>query len=272
MREGASVILNGAQILNNNGPTDGGGVIWGGGYLEINEGTKISGNYCPGLAGVIRMVSSCNMTMNGGSITNNKTASNGGVIWGSGKSIYNFNGGEMAYNEALGAGGAIYAGNDSVFNISGTFEIHDNKAKNSGAIRLTNGCQFIMTGGSFYNNVGTEDVSIYTWNAPVSMTGGTFADEMYVQNGNGITIGKANITGIIHYDLGTAHNTAALASEFNAFRFTVNEGNANFASFNLKPASGYVYTEGDEEKLICLNEGYTTYWDEATSSFRLMAD
>ena len=33
-----------------------------------------------------------------------------------------------------------------------------------------------------------------------------------------------------------------------------------------------VFTVGDEAKLVCLNEGYSTYWDAATSSFRLKAN
>ena len=51
----------------------------------------------------------------------------------------------------------------------------------------------------------------------------------------------------------------------------MNESASNFSKFNFKPASGYVYTEGDEAKLVCMNPGYETYWDATTSTFRLMA-
>ena len=70
---------------------------------------------------------------------------------------------------------------------------------------------------------------------------------------------------------GTLSFLFLLATEFNSFKFTVNESAANFAQFNFKPAAGYTYTEGDEAKLICMNEGYSTYWDAATSTFRLQA-
>ena len=39
----------------------------------------------------------------------------------------------------------------------------------------------------------------------------------------------------------------------------------------LDPADGYVYTEGDELKLVCLNDGYETYWDAEAKVFRLKA-
>ena len=87
-----------------------------------------------------------------------------------------------------------------------------------------------------------------------------------------MTLGNAEIDGVINYNLGTNHNTAYLAAEFASFKFTVNESAANFAQFNFKPATGYTYTEGDEAKLVCMNEGYTTYWDAANGIFKLMAD
>lgn len=50
-----------------------------------------------------------------------------------------------------------------------------------------------------------------------------------------------------------------------------NETDEYFANFNFKPAEGYTYTAGDEVKLVCLNDGYTVYWDAATGTFRLQS-
>jgi hypothetical protein len=36
-------------------------------------------------------------------------------------------------------------------------------------------------------------------------------------------------------------------------------------------SADYTYAEGDETKLVCLNDGYVTYYDQATNSFRLKA-
>ena len=86
-----------------------------------------------------------------------------------------------------------------------------------------------------------------------------------------MTIGEADIAGVIYFDLSTNHNTAYLAENFNGFSFRVNEEDEHFSNFNFKPATGYTYVSGDEAKLICLNDGYTVYWDTATNTFRLKA-
>ncbi len=267
-RGGGTLTLNGGEIINNSSDS---GAIWGGGNITVNSG-KINNNASTGIGGAIRMVSNCNLTMNGGEISNNKAAGDGGAIWGYGSSTYNFNGGKMNNNESAGTGGAIYTGTYSVINISGDFELCDNKAANSGAIRLTDHTSMNMTGGTVSGNTQNGDSNAFnTWNNTISITGGTLKDNMSFVGGLGLTIGAADIDGVIAYGLSTNHNTAYLAADFNGFKFTVNEGAANFANFNFKPATGYTYTAGDEAKLVCMNTGYETYWDAATSTFKLQA-
>ena len=268
-RIGATLTINGGEVINN---SSGGGAIWGGGHITMNAG-KISNNSSTGIAGAIRMVSSCNLTMNGGEISNNTAATDGGAIWGYGSSTYNFNGGKMNGNTSAGTGGAIYTGTYSVINISGDFELCNNTAANSGAIRLTDHTSMTITGGKISGNTqnGNESNAFNTWQNSISITAGELADNMSYFGGLGLTIGAADIDGVIAYNLSTNHNTAYLAKEFNSFKFTVNESNANFANFNFKPAADYVYTEGDEDKLVCKNVGYETYWDTATGTFRLQA-
>lgn len=262
------LVINGGEIINN---ASGSGAVWGGGAIILNAG-KISNNSSTGFAGAIRMVSACNLTINGGEINHNKAAGDGGVIWGSGSSTYTFTGGEMAYNVSGGVGGAIYTGTYSNINISGTFEMHDNSATNSGAIRLTDHTSLTMTGGKIYNNKQNGESNAFnTWNNSMTIVGGEIWDNFVFIGGLGLTIGAADIEGVISYNLSTNHNTAYLAADFKGFSFTANEGEANFANFNFKPAAGYTYTEGDEDKLVCLNDGYETYWDAATGTFRLQA-
>ena len=105
----------------------------------------------------------------------------------------------------------------------------------------------------------------------IDITGGVITDDFGYSGGLDLTWGMAQVNGKIHFSLGTNHNTAYLAEEFGALNFTVNTSAANFAQFNFKPAAGYTYTEGDEAKLVCLTEGYETYWDANTSTFRLRA-
>ena len=218
------------------------------------------------------MVGSSNLTMNGGEISNNTAAGDGGAIWGHGSSTYNFNGGKMNGNTSAGTGGAIYTGTYSVINISGDFELCDNTAANSGAIRLTDHTSMTITGGKISGNTQNGDSNAFnTWNNTISITAGELEDDMSYVGGLSLTIGAAEIDGVIAYALSTNHNTAYLTADFNGFKFTVNEADTNFANFNFKPAAGYTYTAGDEEKLVCMNEGYETYWDAATGTFRLQA-
>ena len=269
-RGGGTLTLNGAQIIKN---SSGSGAIWGGGHIIVNEGSKINNNSSTGIAGAIRMVGSCNLTMNGGEISNNTAAGDGGAIWGYGSSTYNFNGGKMSGNTSAGTGGAIYTGTYSVINIGGDFEMKDNKAANSGAIRLTDHTSMNMTGGVISGNTQNGESNAFnTWNNSISITGGTINDDFSYVGGLGLTIGKADINGVVSYDLATNHNTAYLAKDFEGFKFKVNTESSNFASFNFKPASDYTYTAGDENKLVCMNDGYVTYWDAATNTFRLKAN
>ena len=270
-RGGGSLTLNGAKIINN---TSAAGAIWGGGNITINEGTVISNNHATSIGGAIRMVDGNNaitFTMNGGKINNNYSNGTGGAIWGGNKAIYNLKGGEIAYNGAASAGGAIWTGTYETYNISGTFSMHDNTAGElAGGIRFCNYASLNMTGGEIYNNTvnGTSN-AFYLNNNSASITGGKIADDFGYSGGLGLTIGAADIDGVIAYNLATNHNTAYLASDFNAFKFTVNESAANFSQFNFKPAGGYTYTTGDEAKLICMNAGYETYWDATNGVFRL---
>ena len=268
-RIGATLTINGGEVVYNRSAS---GAVWGGGHIVMNDG-KISHNSSTGLAGAIRMVSSCSLTMNGGEISNNTAAGDGGAIWGYGSSTYHFNGGKMNGNTSAGTGGAMYTGTYSVIHISGDFELCNNTAANSGAIRLTDHTSMTITGGKISGNTQNGDSNAFnTWNNSISITAGELEDNMSYVGGLTLTIGAAEIDGVIAYDLSTNHNTAYLAAEFNSFKFTVDETNANFANFNFKPAAGYTYTVGDEAKLVCQNAGYSTYWDAATGTFRLQAD
>ena len=270
-RVGAQLIINGGEIINNYSSA---GAIWGGGAITLNSG-KVNNNH-GGIGGAIRVVTNCNgkdgvfFTMNGGEMNHNLSDAVGGAIWaGASKSnnVYVLNGGEMAYNYSPVGGGAIYAGYYETVKIGGTFKMHDNSAPLAGAIRFHDHVSFVMTGGEIYNN---GDNSLFLLNNSASITGGVIRDTFSYGGGLGLTMGNVQIESV-YYDLSTNHNTAYLAKEFNSFKFSVNEGNANFAQFNFKPNAEYVYVEGDEAKLICLNQGYETYWDAQTSTFRLKA-
>ena len=268
-RTGGTLTLNGGEIINNHSAA---GAIWGGGAITINSG-KVNGNH-GGIGGAIRVVTNIGtvLTMNGGEMNHNLSDNVGGAIWaGTSQSnnVYVLNGGEMAYNYSPVTGGAIYAGYYETVKIGGTFKMHDNAAPVYGAIRFHDHASFVMTGGEIYNN---GENSLFLNNNSASITGGKITDSFGYNGGLGLTWGEAEVDGVINYNLGTNHNTAYLAETFNTLKFTVNQSAANFSQFNFKPADGYTYTEGDEAKLVCMNDGYSTYWDAATGTFRLQAN
>ena len=239
-RTGGKLVIDGGEIINNHADA---GAIWGGGQIIMNSG-KVNGNH-GGIGGAIRVVTNVG-------------------------NVLTMNGGEMNHNYSDGNGGAMYAGYYETVKIGGDFKMHDNAcAEGSGsAIRFHNHATLEMTGGEIYNH---GENALYLNNNSATITGGKIEGSFGYNGGLGLTMGNAEIDGVINYNLATNHNTAYLAEEFGSFKFTVNASAANFAQFNLKPAAGYTYTEGDEAKLVCMNEGYETYWDAATSTFRLRA-
>lgn len=266
-RVGATLTLDGGKVINN---TSNAGAIWGGGNITINSGA-ISYNSSTGLAGAIRMVNNCNLTMNGGEISNNYAITNGGAIWGYNASTYNLNGGKIYGNTAGEVAGFLLTGDSSTINIGGDVEIFNNTAKDCGAIRFTTYTKLNMTGGKIYDNSSLNSPTwngFYGYNVAANITGGQIDDDFCLQTGYYCTVGGSVTNGTIYFALGTNHNTALLAENFGTFKFHVAES-SNFAAFNLKPADGYTYTEGDEAKLICQNEGYVTYWDVASGTFKI---
>ena len=264
-----TLIIDGAEIVHNS--ANGGGAVWNAGTLIINSG-KINYNHSTSLGGAIRMTTGKTLIMNGGEMNYNSAETIGGAIYGYTKETCKFNGGEMAYNTAGTAGGAIWSGSYAPYTIAGDFEMHDNSdAELGGAIRFSDHASLTMTGGKVYNNTTNgESYAFYLNNNSASITGGEISDDFSYSGGLGLTIGKADITGTIKYNLGTNHKTAYLAADWNGFEFTVDA--SNIANFNIKPAAGYTYTEGDETKLVCLNDGYVTYWDAEGATFRLKAE
>ena len=264
---GASLIIDGAEIINNNSSA---GAIWGGGSITLNSG-KINYNSSTGIAGAIRMASNSSFTMNGGEIKNNYATTVGGVFWGYNAATYNFNGGEISGNYAGEAAGVLWPGNKSTINVRNDVKIINNTSTEVGAFRLTNYTSFNMEGGSIYGNRSINNSNtdgIYGWDATVKISAGILADNITVQGGLTPTVGGKEIDGVVNFSISTNHNTCNLLSDFGVIKFTVAEG-ANFSAFNFKPEASYTYTEGDENKLICMNSGYSTYFDTASNTFKL---
>ncbi len=276
----STLVLNGGEVINN---ASGAGAIWGGGDITVNEGSKLNGNASTYYGGVVRMVSGAKkFTMNGGEMNHNYTTSSGGALgggglpWGSSSTTagngnhFILNGGEIAYNYCEEAGGAIYTNSGAIVQISGDFTMHDNGAGDSlgSAIRFAKYSAFTMTGGNIYNN-GTD--AFWSYWTTVKVSGGTLDNDgtFTIAANSEPTVGGGDIEDAYYFDLGIVRNRVNLVENFGTVYFKVNENVSHFANFHFAPAEGYTYAEGDEAKLICLNEGYSTYWDADAQVFKI---
>ncbi|MBE7068788.1 MAG: hypothetical protein E7381_05755, partial [Clostridiales bacterium] len=274
-RGNGTLTINGAKILNNS--VTNGAVIWLGGATIMNDG-EISGNSGT-LGGIFRSVDSygsynVSVTVNGGKITHN-TAPTGGVIWSGNSLTVTFAGGEIAYNHATSGGGVVWGGSSDKYYITGDVQIHHNTAGELGNVFRMNHFKYPsleMTGGKVYDNTcEATPYAFYCINDYVKLTGGELKDDVLYTGGVDFTMGNTVIDGIVHFDLSTNHKRVLLAENYNTLRFTVADNAEHYANVHFVPAEGYVYSEGDEAKLVCMNEGYETYWDTATGTFRLRA-
>ncbi len=280
-RQGGKLIINGAKIINNRSDA---GAIYGGTSIEFNDG-EISGNHANWAGGAIRFVNNFGtFVMNGGKMNYNTSSSFGGAIYlgqGSGWDFKNsevyLNGGEIAYNRATTTGGVIHCALQwSKIVVSGDVEIHDNTSGDLGAVvRFNSHSTFIMEGGKVYNNVTDNGHgAFYAWNVSISLLGG----EIYNDNGADIDYeistdgGLGQVYGATKLDrpivLTVSQNvkTISLAEGFN-FSFKINSTVNESTLYTFVPYEGYEYTEGDESRIVCMNEGFVVEWNETEKVF-----
>jgi hypothetical protein len=71
--------------------------------------------------------------------------------------------------------------------------------------------------------------------------------------------------------ISTNHNISSLAEDFNfSFKIAETPDSNDDCVYNFKPYEGYVYTEGDEAKIKCLNDGYETVWNSTINQFEVL--
>lgn len=283
-RAGGKLIINGAKIINNRSAA---GAIYGGTSIEFNDG-EISGNHATWAGGAIRFVNNFGaFVMNGGKMNYNTSDSFGGAIYlGNGTSDWSFNntnsvaifnGGEVAYNRAATTGGVIHcAGQWNKVVISGDVEIHDNTSADLGAaIRFASHAMLIMNGGKVYNNVTDNGHgAFYAWNVSISLLGGEIyndngADidyEISTDGGLGQVYGSTRLDCPIMLTVSQNVKSIALAEGFN-FSFNINSAVNENTLYTFVPYEGYEYTEGDESRIVCKNEGFVVEWNEAEKVF-----
>jgi len=198
-----ATINDGAMICDNIATINGGGiyVASGTGTLTMNGGTiennrQNSTSSGDGGGGVF-IHSGASFTMRGGYIQNNFSSNTAGGVQvagsgGSGRALFNMSGGQILYNDAAGAGGGIHMNTNSEFNMSGDAVIHGNEAAGSGGgIRVYRGTG---TGAGTINVVTISDNARISGNRAGTTGGGLSTGGGGGQNHN-ITINSGTITG-----------------------------------------------------------------------------
>ena len=187
-----TLVLNGAALKNNQSEKSNGGAIYGAGakLIQIDKG-EISGNKANNGAGIYATQNVVgdetlysHVVVNGGTISGNTAATNGGGIMLVGQgSVLDLKGGTITGNSAKNGGGVL-AQTSSTVNFAGGI-ITGNKAS--------------VGGGGMYISVNTK----------LNMTGGTITKNDSTNNGGGMLVqrGTATIKG------GTiSNNTATTAA------------------------------------------------------------
>ncbi len=204
--------------------------------IVMNDGSVIRNNVAKGsFATVIASMYDLTCELNGGKIINNTSEKNNYTV--------NF-------------------GNYANVTVSDGFEAYGNT--DGGLMRVNQQSTFTMNGGKLDGNGKSV---IYTWVAKyVTLNGGEIVGNVSL-NYTPATVGGTDVNGVIYKDKEVTKWAMNLTPDFGTVRYSIA---GNITQLNIVPAEGYTYVAGDENKLICENTGYETYWDAESSCFKVM--
>lgn len=149
---GGAVISDCGAGIDNDRSMGGGICITSNCNLTINGGTITN---CAARRGGGVYFGGGTFTMSGGSITNCKAENGGGVYMAGGK--FDLSGGTISGCESNGGGGVLIRGHDVTFNMS-SGSITDCSALNGGGVYLeSSSAQFLMNGGSITKCKATKE-------------------------------------------------------------------------------------------------------------------
>lgn len=219
--QGGKITIDGNSSYKINGPLFD---VEDGGTFDACYGTTISNNAVnDGIVGA-GVVTEGTFNLNGATIKNNKTETNGSGVYVIG--TFNFNNGKIEKNETTSNGAGIYVASDGkVYLKTGT--ITNNKANgnssNGGAVYLANGAYLENENVTIsLNEASMNGAGIYIDNgAEVLIDGGSITQNKTV-NGNGAGI----------YNLGSLKLTGGTLS-----------GN-EISTYNTSPLGVGIYTDG----------------------------
>lgn len=184
---GGALNLYGGKISGNTAAS-GGGIYVTGGSAALYGGA-VTGNSATGNGGGIYLAASGSLTINGGSIENNKTTGTsgkgGGVHVASGAAeMY---GGEITGNESPNGGGVYTVGSGSSFAISGGSITGNTVTTGGGGIYIATSSKVTVNGGTIGSNTVTGTTGkgggIYVASGTADIYGGAITGNQAVSGG-----------------------------------------------------------------------------------------
>jgi fibronectin-binding autotransporter adhesin len=150
-----TVTIDEATITGNDSARAGGGIEVVGGQLTIND-SLITGNETgllpfgtptPGNGGGVHVTDNAFVTINGGTVQNNRAALEGGGLWNSASGVMIVDGTQITGNVAQGAG--VTDGGGGIFNFGGRLILDGATISNNSAVgTLGNGGGLFSQGGA----------------------------------------------------------------------------------------------------------------------------
>ncbi|MBE6998540.1 MAG: Cna B-type domain-containing protein, partial [Ruminococcaceae bacterium] len=209
--------------ISGNTATNGGAIYQSGGET-VNAGS-VNNNIANGSGGAMYLAGGTLNHNDGGAMTGNTTAIDGGAIYGASGSV-KVNGGTLSGNSASGNGGAIYSAgapvNVSGGTIGGAEATDANHAQNGGAIYSASAAVTIGGGNISGNAAAGNGGAVYTATAAVTVTGGTLSGNAAAGNGGAVYSDSGTIT----YSGGAMTANSAV----NGAAIFVGSGNANVSA------------------------------------------
>ena len=134
--------------------------------------------------GGVSVSSGSTFTMNGGTITKNKTGNSGGGVYVDSGSTFTMNGGTITGNNAGSNGGGVYVTSGGTFTMNGGTITGNNAGSNGGGVCVFSDSTFTMNGGIITGNNSTNN------NYKNIYSGGVYVSS----KGSFIVSGEVNIT------------------------------------------------------------------------------
>jgi hypothetical protein len=208
---GGTLVLDDGAVVRGNAA--GTGVTVNGGTLEMRDGSSVTEN---GDSGIWMKGAGGKFTMNGGTISGNHTADEGGGVAMIGtNNEFIMNGGTISGNDAAGyggGGGVGILGEGAAFTMNGGTISGNDAAYDGGGVEIQGeGAAFTMNGGTISGNKAIYDgggVGMMGTNNEFIMNGGTISGNDAADEGGGVVIWGSNNKFTITADGTISGNTA----------------------------------------------------------------